>query len=65
MINLIYSGPDPGAFDCFLPTHCAFMKYTHTYSCHIMWTRFIGDRKLLLTASNKCKLFRLATTKKK
>lgn len=66
VINLIYSGLDPGAsLDCFLPTHCAFMKYTHTYSCPIIWTRFIEWQKLLLTASNKCKLFRLAATKKK
>ena len=53
MISLIYTKPDPGAFcDCFLPTHYEFMKYTHTYGCHIICTRFTDDRELLLLQTN-------------
>lgn len=53
MISLIYAELDPGASHyCFLPTHYTFMKYTYTYGCHIICTRFTDDRMLLLFQTN-------------
>lgn len=53
VISLIYAELDPGASHyCLLPTHCALMKYTYTYGCHIICTRFTDDRKLLLLQTN-------------
>lgn len=53
VISLIYNEADSGAsHDCFLPTHCAFMRYTHIYGCHIVCTRVTDDRRLLLLQTN-------------